>query len=88
MNETPYSLTDLIRDDDFITWVRRPSPAQAARWEDYLKKFPTQEETVRLARGYVNLIAEDTGRDLPTMARSGKMWDRVKKTIDSENSQN
>lgn len=88
MSETPYSLTDLIRDDNFITWVRKPNPEQIARWENYLRRFPEQKQTIELAAGYVNLIAEDTGRDLPTLSRSKKMWKKVKETIDSENSNN
>ncbi len=83
-----YSLIDLIRDEDFITWVRRPTPEHTERWEKYLKKFPGQASTLELARSYVNLIAEDTGRDIPAMKRSRKMWQEVKNTIKSENSDN
>ncbi len=83
-----YSLIDLIRDEDFITWVRRPAPGYSGRWEKYLEKFPGQASTLELARNYINLIAEDTGRDIPTMKQSRKMWEEVKNTIKSENSEN
>lgn len=83
-----YSLIDLIRDEDFITWVRRPTPGHSGRWEKYLEKFPGQASTLELARNYINLIAEDTGRDIPTMKQSRKMWEEVKNTIKSENSEN
>ncbi len=88
MNSGGYSLTDLIRDESFITWVRRPTPELSGRWEKYLEKFPGQASTLELARSYVNLIAEDTGRDIPTMKQSSKMWQEVKNTIKSENSEN
>ncbi len=83
-----YSLIDLIRDEDFITWVRRPTPEHSESWGKYLEKFPGQAPTLELARNYINLIAEDTGRDIPTMKQSRKMWEEVKNTIKSENSEN
>ncbi len=88
MKSDVYSLIDLIRDEDFITWVRRPTPELSAGWKKYLERFPGQASTLELARSYVNLIAEDTGRDIPTMKQSRKMWQEVKNTIKSENSEN
>ena len=88
MNKAPYSLIELIRDDDFITWVRRPSPQSQARWEEYLREFPSQQKTIELAKSYIHLIAEDTGRDVPTMKQREKIWGNVKNTIKSENSEN
>lgn len=88
MSHPPYPLLDLIRDDDFITWVRKPNPESNAFWQRYLESYPRQKATVELARQYINLIAEDTGRDLPTMKQRKKMWEEVKNTIRSENSDN
>ena len=88
MSKVPFSLIDLIRDDDFITWVRRPTEESNRKWADYLSVFPQQAGTLEQARMYINLIAEDTGRDLPTLSQSKKMWQKVKNTIQSENSQN
>lgn len=88
MHKSPLALTDLIRDNDFITWVRRPTPELHLYWARYLEKFPDQKETILQARGYVNLIAEDTGRDLPTLARSQKIWKNVNDIMNSENSKN
>lgn len=88
MDSKPYSLLDLIRNDNFITWVRRPSPQSDENWKEYLIKFPEQKATIELAKGYIDVIAEDTGRDVPTHARSHQIWQNVKNKIDSENAQN
>lgn len=88
MSQKPFSLLDLIRHDEFITWVRRPTPDSDRKWEGYIAAFPNQKETIEQAKGYINVIAEDTGRDLPTHSQSQKMWQKVKSTIDSENAHN
>jgi len=81
MKPDSYSLIDLIRDEDFISWVRAPDPESDARWQQFLAHYPGKREMVNMARDYVNLIAEDTGRDLPTTGQSRKMWENVQENI-------
>ncbi len=84
MKSDSYSLIDLIRDEDFISWVRNPDPLNEARWQQFLREHPEKRKTVEMAREYVNLIAEDTGRDVPTKDQSEKIWSNVRKTISSD----
>ncbi|REA61308.1 FecR family protein [Dyadobacter luteus] len=77
MKYDQYSLTELIRNDDFIAWVRHPDEASEARWQEFLKNNPEKRSVVEDARGYVNLVAEDTGKHKPTTEQSRKMWSVV-----------
>ena len=84
MNPYPYSLTELIQDDDFIAWVLHPNEASNARWNQFLQDFPKKGQTVEDAKGYVILLAEDTGRHPPTPEQRTKMWGVVEAFIESE----
>jgi transmembrane sensor len=81
MKYDPYSLTELIRNDDFIAWVRHPDEASEARWQEFLKNNPEKRSVVEDARGYVNLVAEDTGKHKPTAEQSRKMWSVVESRL-------
>ena len=73
----PYSLTELIRNDDFIAWVLHPNAVNELRWMSFLDDCPQKQETVNSAREYVILLAKDTGRHLPTAGQTSKMWRAV-----------
>lgn len=77
MKHDPYSLTELIRNDDFIAWVMHPDALSDRRWELFLEKHPAKRQTVESAREYVILLAKDTGRDQPTKNQSDRMWSAV-----------
>jgi len=85
MKFDPYSLTELIRNDDFIAWVRHPDPESEARWQQFLLEFPEKRKVVEDARGYVNLLAEDTGKNKPTIEQTNKMWRAVESHLHEEN---
>jgi transmembrane sensor len=77
MKHDPYSLTELIRNDDFIAWVMHPDALSDRRWQLFLEKHPAKRQTVESAREYVILLAKDTGRDQPTQNQSDRMWSAV-----------
>jgi transmembrane sensor len=81
MKHDPYSLTELIRNERFIAWVRNPDEATEAFWQQFLAEFPEKRAVIEDAKGYVNLLAEDTGKDKPSIEQSKKMWHEVKKQI-------
>lgn len=81
MRNDPYILTELIRNDDFIRWVRNPTEESTSRWEEIIKSFPRKKGVFESARNYVNIIADDTGKHLPTVNQSEKMWQAVKNGI-------
>jgi transmembrane sensor len=85
LKHDPYSLTELIRNDEFIAWVLHPNEANDLRWKRFLQDFPRKRETVSAAREYVILLAKDTGRHIPTNAQSNKMWQVVESRIHNEN---
>ncbi len=84
MNKTPYTLTELIQNDDFIAWVLHPDEINNRRWQEYLHAFPEKIETVEDAKGYVILLAEDTGRHKPTPEQSDRMRQVVESYVHQE----
>lgn len=77
MTHDPYSLTELIRSDEFIAWVMHPDALSDRKWQIFLEKNPDKKQTVEAAREYVILLAKDTGRDQPTKKQSKRMWNAV-----------
>lgn len=73
----PYTLTELIQHDDFIAWVLHPNETNEARWSTFMRDFPQKKLTVKQARDYVILLAEDTGRTPPSSKQRDKMWGAV-----------
>src|SRR5215217_4062409 len=84
MKHDPYSLTELIRNDDFIAWVTNPDAMSDTRWADFLENYPEKRKTVQAAREYVILLAKDTGRDLPTKTQSDRMWSVVESQMHAQ----
>lgn len=84
MKHDPYSLTALIRNDEFIAWVLNPDETSARRWQTFLEKHPEKLQTVLSAQEYVIILAKDTGRHQPSPAQSNKMWQAVENQMDSD----
>lgn len=87
MKYDPYSLTELIRNDSFIAWVRHPDEVTEAFWQQFLTEFPEKRAVIEEARAYVNLLTEHTGRDKPTGVQSKKMWLEIKKHLRAKTKQ-
>lgn len=77
MKHDPYSLTELIRNEEFIAWVMHPDELSDRKWRAFLEKYPRKRKTVESAREYVILLAKDTGRHQPTQKQSDRMWSIV-----------
>lgn len=77
MKHDPYSLTGLIRNEEFIAWVMHPDELSDRKWRAFLEKHPGKRQTVESAREYVILLAKDTGRHQPTQKQSDRMWSVV-----------
>jgi transmembrane sensor len=84
MKHDPYSLTELIRNDDFIAWVMHPDALSDRRWQLFLDKHPGKRQTLESAREYVILLAKDTGRDQPAKSQSERMWSAVESRMHEE----
>lgn len=87
MTHDPYSLTELIRSDEFIAWVMHPDALSDKKWQVFLESNPDKKQTVEAAREYVILLAKDTGRDQPTKKQSDRMWNAVESQMHSPLSQ-
>lgn len=88
MKHDPYSLTELIRNEEFIAWVMHPDELSDRKWQAFLEKHPGKRQTVASAREYVILLAKDTGRHQPTQKQSDRMWSVVESHMhdDAQNS--
>lgn len=76
-----HSLTDLIQNDTFIDWVLHPTTESDAYWWAYSSVSEQNGRTVATARGYVSLLAEDTGRQKPNSIQSEQMWQVIQENI-------
>lgn len=79
-----YSLTDLLQNDTFIDWVLHPTTESDAYWLAYSSVSAQNGRTVATARGYVSLLAEDTGRQTPSVTQSEQMWQGIQDNISHE----
>nr|WP_295930863.1 FecR family protein [uncultured Dyadobacter sp.] len=77
MKHDPYSLTELIRNEEFIAWVMHPDELNDRKWQAFLEKNPGKRKTIESAKEYVILLAKDTGRHQPTRKQSDRMWSAV-----------
>jgi transmembrane sensor len=84
MKHDAYSLTELIRNDDFISWVLHPDTESDIQWQLFLKNYPEKRKTVESAREYVILLAKDTGKNIPEPKQSEKMWRMVESSMQEE----
>jgi hypothetical protein len=50
MKHDPYSLTELIRNDDFIAWVMHPDALSDRRWQAFPGKAPGKETNRRVGQ--------------------------------------
>lgn len=87
MKHDPYSLTELIRNDDFIAWVRFPDAGNEKRWQQFLTEYPEKSGVVAAAKGYVILLGENTGGNRPTTEQTDKIWRVVESHLHIENTQ-
>ncbi|ACT95895.1 FecR family protein [Dyadobacter fermentans] len=87
MKHDPYSLTELIRNEEFIAWVMHPDELSDRKWRAFLDKHPGKRKTVESAREYVILLAKDTGRHQPTQKQSDRMWSIVESHMHNETPQ-
>jgi hypothetical protein len=70
MKYDPYSLTELIRNDDFIAWVLHPDVELEMQWNIFLLENPEKKSTVESAREYVILLRSKA-------IRCGEWWRKV-----------
>lgn len=82
MKPDHYTITELLRNEEFISWVLNPAAVEDRRWEEAMERSTAAKRTIEAARGYVIVIAEDTGKNLPTPKQSQKMWDVVKSQLE------
>lgn len=71
--------SDLAVDENFIQWVKAPTPENSLYWENWLQQNPYHRELVEEARQIVLLLSEDEDElheyELETM------WRHLNKTI-------
>ncbi|WP_162053176.1 FecR family protein [Pontibacter pamirensis] len=71
--------SDLAVDEDFIQWVKSPTPERDLIWKTWLQQYPFHRELVEEARQMVLLLSEDEDElhDFELEA----MWEQLNQTI-------
>jgi ferric-dicitrate binding protein FerR (iron transport regulator) len=73
------SVKELIQDESFIQWVKTDTDVSDNYWEEYLKKNPDQQHTIKLASQFVKAI-----RLNKEYALNQEALDQLKGNIQSE----
>ncbi|GAB4040006.1 FecR family protein [Spirosoma jeollabukense] len=84
MKQASFSLVDFLEDPDFIAWVKHPDENQDAYWQQFLMAYPDKQPVVDTARQYVLVLAEQTGKNLPSAAQSQSMRQTIQTRIQEE----
>jgi transmembrane sensor len=48
MKHEEFSLTELIRDDEFIQWVKSPDAESNAYWSEMITRFPEKKKVIEM----------------------------------------
>lgn len=56
--DTPYTFTDLLEDDDFISFVNHPSKEGYAYWNNLIRRGKVDRDDYKLATHYIKKLAE------------------------------
>jgi transmembrane sensor len=76
MHYENYSVEDFAADQDFVQWVKRPSPQQTQRWTQWLNDHPHKRQVVEEARALVQEIEFNIAPEAHAMAQD--VWERIK----------
>lgn len=74
---------DLALDEDFIQWVKAPTPQSDLVWENWLQQNPFQREQVEEARQIVLLLSKD--EDELHAHELDAMWQGLNHAIETDN---
>ena len=72
------SLQDLLQDNNFVTWVRYPTPATDRFWQDWQQEHPDRPELVREARSLVLSVHFD--EEQLSDERVAALWTRLQRS--------
>jgi transmembrane sensor len=78
-----YQLADFVTDEEFIEWVRRPTPHADAYWKEFLEIFPHQSTTIHKARRAVRLLVQESGVTNGAEEDAREIWAGIEQSLDS-----
>ena len=78
-----YQLADFVTDEEFIEWVRRPTPHADAYWKEFLEIFPHQSTTIHKARRAVRLLVQESGVTEGAEEDAREIWAGIEQTLDA-----
>ncbi|TDB62743.1 FecR family protein [Arundinibacter roseus] len=81
-----YQLADFVTDEEFIEWVRRPTPHADAYWKEFLEIFPHQSSTIYKARLAVKMLIQESGETQGAEQDARQIWDTIEQSLDSPKS--
>ncbi|MDW7694121.1 FecR domain-containing protein [Flammeovirgaceae bacterium SG7u.111] len=77
MKKRLHTLNDLILDQQFIDWVKRPTPESDRYWNDWIAQYPESVPTITKAKLLVSELDEKT------LGTRIELIEKVKTNIDS-----
>lgn len=77
-----YHLTDFVADEDFVEWIRRPTPQSNQYWEEFLETFPHQKTNLLRARQSVRLLIQESGITIGAEEDAREIWSSIEESLD------
>ncbi len=74
-----WSVVQLVTDAGFIDWVKCPDPQSDRFWQEYLRRYPAQAETLDKARAIVGKMQFKAEKMSAEKAASS--WDHIKNNL-------
>ncbi|WP_194973815.1 FecR family protein [Aquiflexum lacus] len=80
MCKSEYSIEDFVLDPEFKKWVLNPDAETKIYWEEYLKRNPSKNQDIVLARKILLNLSRSTGRVDENRVKAA--WSNIEKSLD------
>jgi transmembrane sensor len=80
MCKSEYSIEDFVLDPEFKKWVLNPDAETKIYWEEYLKRNPSKNQDIILARKILLNLSRTTGYVDENRVRAA--WSNIEKSLD------
>lgn len=81
MSKSEYSVEDFVLDPEFKKWVLNPDAETKIYWEEYLKRNPSKNQDMVLARKILLNLSRSTGQVDENRIKTA--WSNIEKSLDA-----
>jgi transmembrane sensor len=81
---TSYQLADFVADEEFVEWVRRPTPRADQYWNEFLEIFPHQRAALHHARQVVRTLIQDSAAEVENADDAREIWMGIEASMEAK----